>query len=131
MCVTFEYLILTIGDYWVILNITYPQTTFYIIYIRIRYWQGASYKYVWRKRQRPSERAPAQPYSSKTRIYLFAQLNCKIKLQIVRNWNVNMLFMDGRFFNCINLKTIHEAIKKSSIHEKKNYLVRYTFFSWT
>ena len=35
--------------------------------------------------------------------------------------------MDERFFNCINLKTIYEAIKKSSIH-KKNYLVRYTYF---
>ena len=61
--------------------------------------------------------APA--ISSKILMYLFAQLNCKMRLQIVKNWNVNMFFMDGRFFNCINLKTINEAIKKSSIHKKK------------
>ena len=71
--------------------------------------------------------APA--ISSKILMYLFAQLNCKMRLQIVRNWNVNMFFMDGIFFNFINLETINEAIKKSSIHKKwTNYLVWYTYF---
>ena len=49
------------------------------------------------------------PYSRKTLIYLFAQLKCIMRLQIVRNWNVNMFFLDGRFFNCFNLRTIFNS----------------------
>ena len=45
-------------------------------------------------------------YSRKTYIYLFAQLKCKMRLQIVRNWNGNMCFLDGRFYNCFNMRTI-------------------------
>ena len=39
-------------------------------------------------------------------VYLFAKLKCKMRLQIVRNWNAHMFFSDGRFYNCFNLKTI-------------------------
>ena len=35
---------------------------------------------------------------SKTLMYSFAQLNCKMRLQIVRNWNVNMFFYGWKIF---------------------------------
>ena len=30
------------------------------------------------------------------------KLKCKMSLKIVRNWNANMFFMDGRYLNCFN-----------------------------
>ena len=45
-------------------------------------------------------------YSRETLVYLFVQLKCKMRLQIVRNWKANMFFMDVRFLNFFNLKTI-------------------------
>ena len=49
------------------------------------------------------------PKTRKTSIYLFAQLKCKMRLQIVRNWNANLFSMYGRFFNSFNLKIIFNS----------------------